>query len=157
MSKFRGEGNTEYVIEKPTEEWRQFLNMWWDVGTTAFADLSSGGQGSVEEYLSRILSPPEDPPIPEDILSGRLAHKHVFGRTDLGDYRNSIKNVYGQKVGVTVHVKRAFERNILTIEDFGGECPMINIVTKSGKTLTLNVSKIPVDGTGEIETRKLEI
>lgn len=134
--------------------WRTFSNSWVDVGSAAFADLSTGGDSSVEECLEKMLSPPEDPSIPSELVQNAL--KHIFGRTDLGDYRNKIKNVYGHPVGVTVHVKRDFGQNILTVEDFGGECPLINIVTTSGKKITLNIGKIPVGVDGSIETKRLE-
>jgi hypothetical protein len=125
--------------------WNRFLNSWADVGQQAFADLVTEEDGKVH-----------DPELPEEILSGLTAKKFIFGRTDLGDYRNELKNVYGNKVGVTAHVKRALGQNILTIEDFAGECPLINIVTSSGKKITLNIGKIPSQSDGQIETTKLE-
>ncbi len=138
------------------DDWDRFLDAWTEIGVHAFADLSSGGSCTIEEYLERSFGPQEDPPIPEPLISGEVAMKHVFGRTDLGDFRNNIKNTYGNSIGVTVHVKRVAGQNILTIEDFKGECPMINIVTTSGKKITLNVGKIPVNVEGGIETKRME-
>lgn len=136
--------------------WDIFLKSWQEVGEHAFADLSTGGEISIDEYIERSFSPHEDPPIPEDIISGKTAFKHVFGRTDLGDFRNNIKNTYGNSIGVTVHVKRVDGQNILTIEDFRGECSLINVVTTSGKKITLNVGKIPAAVDGQIETKRVE-
>ena len=126
--------------------WNKFLNAWAEIGEQAFADS-----------VSELDEMPINPDIPEDIASGLTARKHIFGRVDLGDVRNELKNVHGQKVGVTAHVKRAFGQNILTIEDFAGECPLINIVTCSGKKVTVNIGKIPTSTGGQIETTKLEI
>ena len=129
-----------------TEErvwWNSFHEAWADIGIVACSDLAE------VEY---------DPPLPEDVISGKVALKHVFGRSDLGDYRNPIKNVYGMEVGVVAHVKRAVNdrgqfENILTIEDIGGECPVINIVTSAGKKITVNVGRF---GFGDVEVKKLE-
>ena len=125
--------------------YNKYLNAWAEIGEQAFADLVTNDTGKLH-----------DPELPEDVVSGVTAKKFVFGRADLGDYRNELKNVYGNKVGVTAHVKRAFGQNILTIEDLAGECPLINIVTASGKKITLNIGKIPFNTGGQIETTKLE-
>jgi hypothetical protein len=139
--------------EDPGAWWEWFGRMWSDVGATSFADLSTGGQGSIDEYLESFISP-DNPEIPSSLVAASM--KHIFGRTDLGDYRNKIKNVHGHPIGVTVHVKTAFDKNILTIEDFSGECPMINIITTSGKKVTLNIGKLPILREGGIETTKVE-
>lgn len=144
----------ESVYEKALNTkdwWRRFLDLWNDIGYSAHADLRTDSG-----YVAELTVKENDPPIPEDILSGKIAHQHIFGRTDLGDYRNKIKNVYGNPVGITVHVKRSFGQNILTIEDIAGECPLINIVTASGKKITLSVGKIPVTTGGCIESTKVE-
>lgn len=131
--------------------YEQLGHIFFSIGVTQFRDKHS-------------MRVSDDPPIPEKLLSGEIARKHVWGRTDLGDYRNRIKNVNGVQCGVTVHVKRIIAdgtrtgfANVLTVEDVGGECEVINIVTSSGKKLTVNVGRMPISGEGGITTNKLEL
>lgn len=153
-----------YIDETASDDWSEFTNCWWEVGIHAYADLSSGGQwASREEFLEKAFPSiaPEDPEIPPRILSGEIARAHVFGRTDLGDYRNRIKNVNNVPSGVTVHVKPMMKqnriKNVLTIEDFSGECDVINIVTTSADKIVVNVGKLPSDTNGSIQMQKVEL
>lgn len=173
MSEFKGEGSPESdpglsLLQKEREkfekvvseseekdvvtDWAESLgHIFFSVGVLEFKNKGS-------DYWKSI----DDPPLPEKLLSGEIARKHVWGRTDLGDYRNKIKNINGVPVGVTVHVKRVIcdgfrQANVLTLEDVGGECEVVNIVTTSGKKLTVNVGRLPASGEGEITTNKLEL
>lgn len=129
----------------PKDFWRSFLNAWFDLGVQAYADLVSEDTGLQAT-----------PDLPEEIESGLTARKFVFGRTDLGDYRNEIKDVYGHSTGVVIHVKRALGKNILTVEDFGGKCPQVNIVTMSEQPITTNLVRLIPDTQGGVTTKKVE-
>lgn len=143
--------------------WKRFIEVFAEIGEAASVDLREPEPELKSKFdlMQMYFDEPEDPEIPAEILSGQMARKHVFGRTDLGDYRNKIKNTNGVLSGVTVHVKAVIEdnriRNVLTIEDVGGDCQVINVVSSSGKKLVVNVGRLPQDAQGQIEMQKLEL
>lgn len=123
-------------------------------------DQFKSGKITPEEFgdaMSDDLTEFPNPDIPEGLLSGLVARKFVFGRTDIGDYRNKIKNVHGNPIGTTVHVKRIDGQNVLTIEDVAGECSTINIVTARKNAVTVTVVKLPSSSSEDAASRKIEV
>jgi len=141
-----------------SEKWVEFCKFWQDLGWSVWADQRTGGDISISDALEKHFKPTDrDVPIPDEVQSGDVARKHFFGRTDLGDHRNAIRDTSGEKIGVAVHVKKVEGQNILTIEDLGGECQVVHFVTASKRKVTVNLVKLPLDKLAEVESKKVDL